>query len=250
LASLLRCSASITEITQKTRENADKAERAAVLANTIKDSAEKGSRQMDEVMAAVKDINASSQNISRVIKSIDDIAFQTNILALNAAVEAARAGQHGKGFAVVAEEVRNLAAKSAEAAKDTEGLIADSMNKADLGSRIADDTAASLVEIVIGIGESTQLVNEIARSSEEQSEGIGQINRGIDQVAQVVHQNSATAQQSAAASQEISGQSTMLKELTAQFKLKGAKEFESLPSSSKSLPSPAREKHDEPFGKY
>jgi methyl-accepting chemotaxis protein len=176
---------------------------------------------MDEMMTAVKDINVASQSINKVIKVIDDIAFQTNILALNAAVEAARAGQHGKGFAVVAEEVRSLAAKSAEAAKDTGGLIANSMEKAELGARIADDTAASLVEIVSGINESSQIVTEIAKSSEEQSLGIAQINRGIDQVAQVVQQNSATAEESAAASEEMSGQANMLEELVSQFKLKG-----------------------------
>jgi len=237
-ASVEQLSASIAEVAQKTKDNADMAERAAALAGTIKSNAEKGSHQMDEMMMAVKDINTSSQNISKVIKSIDDIAFQTNILALNAAVEAARAGQHGKGFAVVAEEVRNLAAKSAEAAKDTESLIADSIEKAELGSRIADDTAASLVEIVSGIGESSALVNEIAKSSEEQSEGIARINEGIDQVAQVVHQTSATAEQSAAASQEMSGQSTMLEELISRFKLKDAREAkpQRLPPSAQSEP--------------
>ncbi|MCL2223135.1 MAG: methyl-accepting chemotaxis protein, partial [Oscillospiraceae bacterium] len=145
-ASVQQLSSSISEIAKKTENNAQMAEKAASLANNIKASAEKGSGQMGEMMEAVKDINESSKNISKVIKSIDDIAFQTNILALNAAVEAARAGQHGKGFAVVAEEVRNLAAKSAEAAKDTESLIADSVAKAELGSKIADETSASLYE--------------------------------------------------------------------------------------------------------
>jgi methyl-accepting chemotaxis protein len=219
-ASVQQLSASIHEIADKTKENAKMAGRAANLASTIKTSAEKGSGQMDEMMTAVKDINESSQNISKVIKSIDDIAFQTNILALNAAVEAARAGQHGKGFAVVAEEVRNLAAKSAEAAKDTESLIADSITKAELGSRIADETAESLREIVSGIDESTRLVGDIARSSEEQSVGISQVNQGVDQVSQVVQQNSATAEESAAASQEMSGQALVMEELISRFKLK------------------------------
>ncbi|MDR2532713.1 MAG: methyl-accepting chemotaxis protein [Oscillospiraceae bacterium] len=218
-AAVEQLSSSISEIAQKTRENADKAERAANLANTIKNNAEKGTRQMDEMMGAVREINTASHSISKVIKVIDDIAFQTNILALNAAVEAARAGQHGKGFAVVAEEVRNLASKSAEAAKDTGSMIQDSMEKAELGARIAQETADSLADIVSGINESSQIVSEIAESSEEQSVGIEQINKGIDQVAQVVQQNSATAEESASASEEMSGQSAVLEELIARFKL-------------------------------
>ncbi|MDR0197274.1 MAG: methyl-accepting chemotaxis protein [Oscillospiraceae bacterium] len=219
-ATIEELSSSTAEISGKTKQNAEMATKAAELADVIIKSAEKGSRQMDEMMAAVNDINQASQNISKVIKVIDDIAFQTNILALNAAVEAARAGQHGKGFAVVAEEVRNLAGKSAEAAKDTSELISNSIEKAELGARIANETASSLTEIVSGINESSQLVNEIARSSEEQSMGISQINTGIEQVTQVIQQNSATAEQSAAAAQEMSGQSEMLEELIRQFRLK------------------------------
>jgi len=219
-AAVEQLSAEISSIAEKTRENAGKAGKAAALAGTIKQSAEKGSNQMDEMIAAVKDINAASQSIGKIIKTIDDIAFQTNILALNAAVEAARAGQHGKGFAVVADEVRSLASKSAEAAKDTGDLIANSIDKAELGARIAGETAASLVEIVTGINESTQIVGDIAISSEEQSVGIQQINVGIDQVAQVVQQNSATAEESAAASEEMNAQSAILERLVAQFQLR------------------------------
>jgi len=219
-ASVEELSATISEIAVKTKDSAEKAENAAVLASSIMQNAEKGSNQMNEMTNAVKEINQASQSISKVIKVIDDIAFQTNILALNAAVEAARAGQHGKGFAVVAEEVRALAGKSAEAAKDTGGLIANSMEKAELGARIADSTAESLSEIVSGINESNQLIAEIAKSSEEQSVGISQINNGIDQVAQVVQQNSAIAEESAAASEEMSSQSANLEELILQFKLK------------------------------
>ena len=230
-ATVEQLSSSLSAIAQKTKDNANMAGRAAALANTIKHNAEKGSRQMSEMMNAVKDINQASQSIGQVIKVIDDIAFQTNILALNAAVEAARAGQHGKGFAVVAEEVRSLAAKSAEAAKDTGGLISNSIEKAELGSRIAGETAASLADIVAGINESTHIVNEIALSSEEQSRGIEQINIGVEQVAQVVHQNSATAEESASASIEMSGQSEVLEDLIRQFQLGNVRTGGALPAS-------------------
>ena len=256
--SVHQLSSSISAVAEKTKENSDMASRAAVLANNIKDSAEKGSSRMNDMMSAVKDINESSQNINKVIKSIDDIAFQTNILALNAAVEAARAGQHGKGFAVVAEEVRNLAAKSSEAAKDTESLIADSIEKAKLGSKIAGETAESLTEIVTGIGESSLLVSEIAKSSESQSEGIEQINTGIDQVSQVTQQNSATAEQSSAASQEMSGQSSTLEQLLSQFKLKNSQDLGQLPPAAKGAPftadtennSATKSDSSDGFGKY
>ena len=219
-ASIEELSSSISEISQKTKENMEKADKAAFLSDSIKEKAEKGSRQMDEMMAAVNEISSASSSINRVIKVIDDIAFQTNILALNAAVEAARAGQHGKGFAVVAEEVRNLAAKSAEAAKDSGSLIDNSIEKATLGVRIAGETAESLADIVAGINESNQLVREIAQSSEEQSLSIAQINSGVDQVTQVVQHNSATAEEEAAASEEMSSQSSLLQHLISQFKLR------------------------------
>jgi methyl-accepting chemotaxis protein len=215
-----RLSFSVSDIVEKTKENTALAERAAKLADKIKNNAEQGSRHMDELLVAVRDINEANKSVIKVIKVIDDIAFQTNILALNAAVEAARAGLAGKGFAVVAEEVRNLAAKSAEAANSTESLIANSINRAEMGSRIADETEASLEEIVSGINESSQIINEIAKSSEEQFTEITQITHGIEQVSHVAQQNSATAEESAAASEEMSGQSLMLEELIVQFKLK------------------------------
>ncbi|MCL1828107.1 MAG: methyl-accepting chemotaxis protein [Oscillospiraceae bacterium] len=231
-ATIEELSDSVSDIAQKTKANAATAGKAAGLAGTIIENAEKGSRQMDEMISAVRDINEAGKSIERIIKTIDDIAFQTNILALNAAVEAARAGQHGKGFAVVAEEVRNLASKSAEAAKDTGNMIQNSIDKAELGSRIAGETAESLEEIVSGINESSRLIGEIASSSKEQSTGIDRINIGIDQVAQVVQQNSATAQESAAASEQMSGQSDLLQELISQFKLKNAGSRLKLPSAS------------------
>ena len=220
-ASTKQLTDSIVEMSNKTKASAEMANQAANLASTIKTNAEKGSLQMDAMIDAVNEINAASQSIIKVIKVIDDIAFQTNILALNAAVEAARAGQHGTGFAVVAEEVRNLAAKSAEAAKETGDMIQDSVEKAELGSRIAMETASSLTEIVAGINESSLIIEQIARSSEEQSRDINQINYGINEVAQVVDKNSAASQESAAASEEMSAQATVLENLVAQFKLKG-----------------------------
>jgi methyl-accepting chemotaxis protein len=219
-ATVEELSSSMSEVAQRTKANALLAEKAARLAESIRGNAEKGSGQMQEMIAAVREINKSSNDISKIIKVIDDIAFQTNILALNASVEAARAGQHGKGFAVVAQEVRNLAAKSADAAKDTGDLIAKSMEKAESGVRIADGTSSSLSEIVTGINESSQLVSEIAGGSEEQSHAIGLINNSIEQVAKVVQQNSATAEESAAASQEMNSQSLLLQELLTQFKIR------------------------------
>ena len=235
-ASIQVLSSSVSQIANKTRVNADTACKAADLADTIKSSAEKGSMHMDEMVKAVGEISDASLQINKVIKIIDEIAFQTNILALNAAVEAARAGQHGKGFAVVADEVRRLATRSAEAARDTSVLLDNSMSKAQLGVQIAEETAASLSEILSNITQSNLLVAEIAKSSEEQSQGIEQINMGIDHVSQVVQQNCATAQESAAASEEMRSQSALLQQLIMQFKLK---EGEPTPEGLPAFMSPA-----------
>jgi methyl-accepting chemotaxis protein len=210
---------SVADVANKTEGNAHLADDAAALSEKIRHNAERGAKQMDAMMQAVREIYDASHEIKNVISTIDNIAFQTNILALNAAVEAARAGSAGKGFAVVADEVRNLAAKSAEAAKETGVLIENSVAKADLGARIAEETAASLTEIVSGINNSGEIIKRIAVSSDEQAEDIKQITDDIDQVASVVQQNSATAEQSAAASEEMSSQSNMLNGLISRFKL-------------------------------
>jgi methyl-accepting chemotaxis protein len=213
---------SITEVASQTKENAVNANQAKDLALKVKENAEQGNRHMSEMLKSMSEINESSANISKIIKVIDEIAFQTNILALNAAVEAARAGQHGKGFAVVAEEVRNLAARSANAAKETTDLIEGSIKKSEKGTEIANNTAKALYEIVDGVSKAATLVAEIAAASNEQATGISQINLGIEQVSQVVQTNSATAEESAAASEELSSQSELLKEMVSNFKLKGS----------------------------
>jgi methyl-accepting chemotaxis protein len=221
-ATVEELSASIQDVAEKTRKNAERAVDASKMSATVKQNAEKGADQMTQMTKAVTEINQASQDISKVIKVIDDIAFQTNILALNAAVEAARAGEAGKGFAVVADEVRNLASKSAAAAKETGALIENSMKKAELGSSIAAQTADSLAEIVDGINKSTDLITEIAASSEQQSVAIVQINDGITQVSEVVQKNSATAEECAASAEELNAQSVVLTENVEKFTLKHA----------------------------
>ncbi|MDU5949175.1 MAG: methyl-accepting chemotaxis protein, partial [Paenibacillus macerans] len=203
-----------------TKLNAQNANEANKLAADSKNSALQGNEQMKDMLAAMREINDASSNISKIIKVIDEIAFQTNILALNAAVEAARAGQHGKGFAVVAEEVRNLAARSANAAKETTDMIEGSIDKVQEGTRIADQTAAALQSIVGDIEKVANLVGDIAMASTEQAAAITQINQGISQVSQVIQTNSATSEESAAASEELSSQAALLKQQVAQFKLK------------------------------
>jgi methyl-accepting chemotaxis protein len=222
-ASLEEISASLHELTSQTKKNADNAGLADRLTGQVQGSAQNGNQQMQQMVAAMADINDSGQNISKIIKVIDEIAFQTNLLALNAAVEAARAGVHGKGFAVVAEEVRNLAGRSAKAAQETAELIEGSLAKAKNGAEIAEHTAKALKEIVQGIGKITDLAGEIATASNEQAEGIDQINIGISQIDQVTQQNTATAEESAAAAEDLSGQAVRLHTMLSRFKLESSR---------------------------
>ena len=218
-SAIQQVTASMDEVTQRTKANATEAGEANVLVHNIKDMATSGNDQMKSMIQAMDDINASSETISKIIKTIDDIAFQTNILALNAAVEAARAGVHGKGFAVVAEEVRNLAAKSAAAASETAEMIDDTIHKVGNGAKIAQDTAKSLDEIVSSIDEIVGLIGNITSSSNDQATAISQIDQAISQVSTVVQTNAATSQQCAAASEELSNQAVTLKNLMARYQL-------------------------------
>ncbi len=220
-ASLEEISSSMHQIASQTNLNAENANQANQLAIHSRESAERGNSDMAALIQAMQEINESSKNISRIIKVIDEIAFQTNLLALNAAVEAARAGRHGKGFAVVAEEVRNLAARSAKAAKETAEMIEGAVRKAENGSEIARRTAEGLKEIVSGSTKVTDIVGEIAAASSEQAQGISQINTGLSQIDKVTQQNTASAEECAAAAEELSGQAMNLTAMLSRFQLQG-----------------------------
>ncbi len=217
-------SASLDQISAQTTLNADRASQANALSGDVLAKAEEGNVQMQAMLTAMSEINSASEAIARIIKVIDDIAFQTNILALNAAVEAARAGQHGKGFAVVAEEVRNLAARSAEAAKETTSSIGQAIKEVENGTRIADATAEMLTSIVDGVSRTAGLVNEISVASAEQVTAISQMNSGINQITDVMQANSATSEQNSAASEELLSQSEFMKKQVAHFRLKAVNE--------------------------
>lgn len=221
-ASVEELDASIGEISGHIQQNAAFASEAGEKATAAARQMVELRQRMAELVGAMGDISSASEEIKKIIATIENIAFQTNILALNAAVEAARAGSAGKGFAVVADEVRNLASKSAVASKDTSALIERAIAAVGRGTNIVNLTSKSLNEAVAEVDDATKGILEISKASEIQASSIGHVTRGMDQISSVVQTNSATAEESAAASEELSGQAMLLKELVANFKLKGA----------------------------
>lgn len=218
-SSVEELAATIGEISSQLQGTAENAKAANEKAEAVGTEMTESNKQMQQMISAMEEISSSSSEIGKIIKTIEDIAFQTNILALNAAVEAARAGAAGKGFAVVADEVRNLANKSQEASKNTAGLIENSVKSVERGTKIADNTAKYLLEAVTGTEEVISLIEKITKATVIQSSALTQVNQGIDQVSSVVQTNSATAEESAAASEELSGQSNILKSLVDKFQL-------------------------------
>lgn len=212
-------SSTLTDISMKTGQNSENADQASAITQGTRQIAEKGNGYMQEMLGSMHDINTASENISKIIKVIEDISFQTNILALNAAVEAARAGAAGKGFAVVADEVRSLANKSAQAAKETTALIEDTIDKVQLGTNKANHAAKALKEIVESVEKSNTMVMQIAKASKEQAIALEEVNGGINQITEAVQTNSATSEESSATSQEMRAQAEHLKQEMAKFRL-------------------------------
>lgn len=212
--------ATIADISRQVKDTADNAVEARGQSGSAGDEMEECNQQMQEMMEAMEEISRTSNEIGKIIKTIEDIAFQTNILALNAAVEASRAGAAGKGFAVVADEVRNLASKSSDASKDTAELIESSIKAVLRGTQLADSTAESLIKVVEEVRSVASKVGVIADAAEKQAGAIEQVTLGVDQISDVVQTNSSTAVQSASASQELSSQADMLKNLVAKFVLR------------------------------
>ena len=219
-SSIEELSATMNDISAKIRETAETTREASRLSNMAGQSVMVSNEKMREMSLAMEEITEKSQEISKIIKTIDDIAFQTNILSLNAAIEAARAGAAGKGFAVVADEVGNLAQKSAKAAQNTSSLIEETIEAVNKGVRISEETAESLTEVVTRAGKINDLIDIASSSSEEQARGVSQLSVGIDQISSVVQSNTATAEESAAASEELSGQANILSDLVGRFRLR------------------------------
>ena len=219
-AAVEELASTITNISQQIKTTAENAAEARTQSTTAGNEVEECNRQMHDMIAAMEEITRTSNEINKIIKTIEDIAFQTNILALNAAVEASRAGQAGKGFAVVANEVRSLASKSSVASKDTANLIEHSIEAVERGTQLVDSTAQSLVKVVDAVRTTSSKVDIIASAAEQQADAIEQVTLGVDQISSVVQTNSATSEESAAASQELSSQADMLKNLVAKFILR------------------------------
>lgn len=217
--SIQELSASILEVTQHINENAKESEQAKLMSKESEQIMEVSLAEMEKTLQAMEEISSTSQNISKVIKAIDDIAFQTNILSLNAAVEAARAGEEGKGFAVVADEVRNLSQKSAEAAKNTAVLIENSIAAVEKGTHLVNNTSTEFREVAQKSSEVTDLVGHISGKAQHQAELVNQISLGVEQVSSVVQKNSASSEESAAVSEELSAHAMVLKDLVGKFKL-------------------------------
>ncbi len=219
-SSLEEITSSTTEISSQTRQNTDNALKMNSLAGEAQENAEKGNAQMKELVSAMSDINTSAESIKKVVNTIDDISFQINLLALNANVEAARAGKYGKGFAVVAEEVRNLAVRSASSVKDTTRMVDEAIGNIQRGNTLVSNTASQLDEIVIGSAQVSALAEEVATAGREQTQGLEQISLGLTQIDQVTQSNTASAEESASASEELSSQAQQVKAMLARFKLK------------------------------
>jgi methyl-accepting chemotaxis protein len=218
-SSLQQTAASMEELTSTVKQSTDNARQANQLASTASEAASKGGAVVGQVVSTMEDITASSRKIADIISVIDGIAFQTNILALNAAVEAARAGEQGRGFAVVAGEVRNLAQRSAQAAREIKVLISDSVDRVDAGSKQVAEAGAAMNEIVVQVRRVTDLIGEITSAAIEQSSGIGQVNDAITQMDQVTQQNAALVEESAAAAASLKAQANQLAQSVAVFKL-------------------------------
>jgi methyl-accepting chemotaxis protein len=210
----------IGEINEQSKDNAHNSQEASELAETSKNNVDAGNREMEQLLTAMEGINDSAHKISKIISTIESIAFQTNLLALNAAVEAARAGEHGKGFSVVADEVRSLAVKSAEAAQETNELINESIGRVNDGMVRANETAGSLSKIMETIASVSGAVRKINESSTMQTNAIGQIGGGLERINNVVKNNSSVSEESAAASEELNSQAQVLKQMLAFFKTK------------------------------
>jgi methyl-accepting chemotaxis protein len=216
-SSIEETSSTLEESASMIQQNTENTRQAALLASQAKETSDKGNEEMKQMMDSMSEIKKSSDQIAKIIKVIDDIAFQTNILALNAAVEAARAGDAGMGFAVVAEEVRNLAQRSAQAAKDTAAMIENNIELSEKGVNIAGQVGKSLAEITVQAKKVKELLDDIAAASQEQSQGISQINKALAQMEQVTQQNAANAEESASASQELSAQAQILRDIVYQL---------------------------------